>query len=157
MIHCLRCKHKTDTHSARGVRTQHGRKMIMGGCVACGARKSRFVRDGDGIFDSIGDFFKGAAHKVADVATNAAHKVASVAKTGYEKTIGDRDFQNGFKKGFGNTLGVLGTPAGAVINSFAPGVGSATGYALSHAGNYIAGNGLKRRRRRRGRGVAAYH
>lgn len=138
MIHCLRCKDKTDTHSASGVRTHHGRKMIIGGCVSCGARKSRFVREGDGIWDSI---------------KNAASKVGNFAKNAYNKTIGDKGFQNGFKQGFGKTLGVLGGPAGSVINTFAPGVGSATGHALTYAGNKIAGGGLKRRRSR-GRGVA---
>lgn len=107
--------------------------MVIGGCVACGARKSRFIRHGDGLFDWI----KGAANKVADV-----------AKKGYNATIGDEGFRNGFKQGFGKTLGVLGGPAGSVINTFAPGVGSATGSALSYAGNKIAGSGVRGRKRR---------
>lgn len=136
MIHCLRCRQKTGTGAPRATKTMHGRKMIVGGCLTCGARKSRFVRDGDGIFDKVGDFFKGAANKVADV-----------AKKGYNATIGDEGFRNGFKQGFGKTLGVLGDPAGKVINTFAPGIGTATGHALSYAGNKIAGSGVS------GRGV----
>lgn len=138
MIHCLRCRGKTATGDVRGVRTMHGRKMIMGGCLSCGARKSRFVREGDGIFDKVGDFFK-----------DTAHKVANTAKKGYNATIGNEGFRNGFKQGFGKTLGVLGAPAGAVINTFAPGVGTATGHALSYAGNKIAGSGVHPRKRAR--------
>lgn len=138
MIHCLRCRQKTGTGAPRLVKTMHGRHMVIGGCLTCGARKSRFVREGDGFFSSIGDAFKGAANKVADV-----------AKKGYNATIGDKGFQNGFKQGFGKTLGVLGGPAGSVINTFAPGVGSVTGHALSWAGNKIAGSGVRGRKRAR--------
>lgn len=113
-------------------------------------RKSRFVRDGDGLWDWI----KGAANKVADTAKNVGHKIADTAKTAYHKTIGDKGFQSGFKQGFGNTLGVLGAPAGSIINSFAPGIGTVTGAALSYAGNKVAGRGIAGRGRPRGRGVS---
>jgi hypothetical protein len=107
--------------------------MFKGNCTKCGRRKAQFV--GDGIFDSIGSWVKGAANKVADT-----------AKSAYNKTIGDDKFVSGFKKGFGGTFQALGAPAGAIINSFAPGVGSVAGAAISHAGKAISGGGVKRRR-----------
>lgn len=91
------------------------------------AKRRRRQIEGDGFFGDVGDFFKGAANKVADTAKNV-----------YNSTIGDTGFQNGFKKGFGKTLQTL-SPALGLVNLVAPGVGTIGSYAARAAGNQIAG------------------
>lgn len=129
-MHCLRCKSTTDTHSLTGGHTIHGRRMVKGGCVSCGARKSRFVREGDGIFDTIGGFTKtfdnflpSLANKVVPGAGNAAQHVRGAL------------FGNGVRKGKGflDTLKNVGKVASLAL----PG-----GYFIRGA----IGDGLKKKR-----------
>ena len=43
LIHCLKCKKKTNTSGSQVVQTSNGRYMIRGECNVCGTKKNRFI------------------------------------------------------------------------------------------------------------------
>lgn len=73
-IQCMRCQRKTGTAAMHMVRGKHPR--VMGKCINCGAKKSRFV-SGRGFFSSL----KNVVSKVASnpIAQNLARLGANAA------------------------------------------------------------------------------
>ena len=51
--YCLVCKKLTDNTNLKGVKNK-GRLMMKSICLVCGNKKSRFILQRSGLFDSLG-------------------------------------------------------------------------------------------------------
>ena len=51
--YCLVCKKHTDNNNSKTVKYK-GRLMMKSICPVCGNKKSRFISQGSGLFDSLG-------------------------------------------------------------------------------------------------------
>ena len=51
--YCLDCKKRTDNNNLETVKYK-GRLMMKSICPVCGNKKSRFISQGSGLFDSLG-------------------------------------------------------------------------------------------------------
>ena len=51
--YCLVCKKRTDNTNLKTVKNK-GRQMMKSICPVCGNKKSRFISQGSGLFDSLG-------------------------------------------------------------------------------------------------------
>lgn len=53
-MYCLKCKQKTDTINVNQLLSKNNRKMAQGNCVACGSKKSCFIKSsqGNGLFNT---------------------------------------------------------------------------------------------------------
>ena len=51
--YCLVCKKVTGITSLKNVKNK-GRRMMKSICLVCGNRKSRFILQGSGLFDTLG-------------------------------------------------------------------------------------------------------
>ena len=52
-IYCLSCKRDTRNIDPKVIKTKNNRKMMLSRCSICNNKKSTFVLQGSGIFDSL--------------------------------------------------------------------------------------------------------
>ena len=52
--YCLSCKKNTENTNQKIVRTKNNRLMMLSKCAICDNKKSRFISQGSGLFDSLG-------------------------------------------------------------------------------------------------------
>ena len=51
--YCLSCKKDTRNIDPKVIKTKNNRKMMLSGCSICNNKKSTFISQGSGIFDSL--------------------------------------------------------------------------------------------------------
>ena len=51
--YCLSCKKYTGNINPKVIKTKNNRKMMLSRCSICNNKKSTFVSEGSGIFDSL--------------------------------------------------------------------------------------------------------
>ena len=51
--YCLSCKKDTRNIDPKVIRTKNNRKMMLSRCSICNIKKSTFISQGSGIFDSL--------------------------------------------------------------------------------------------------------
>ena len=51
--YCLSCKKDTKNIDSKVVKTKNNRKMVLSRCSICNNKKSTFISQGSGIFDSL--------------------------------------------------------------------------------------------------------
>ena len=51
--YCLSCKKDTGNINPKVIKTKNNRKMMLSRCSICNNKKSTFVSEGSGIFDSL--------------------------------------------------------------------------------------------------------
>ena len=51
--YCLSCKKDTGNINPKAIKTKNNRKMMLSRCSICNNKKSTFVSEGSGIFDSL--------------------------------------------------------------------------------------------------------
>ena len=51
--YCLSCKNDTRNIAPKVIKTKNNRKMILSRCSTCNNKKSTFISQGSGIFDSL--------------------------------------------------------------------------------------------------------
>ena len=52
--YCLSCKKDIENINPKMVRTKNNRLMMLSKCAICNNKKSRFISQGSGLFDSLG-------------------------------------------------------------------------------------------------------
>ena len=52
--YCLSCKKDTKNIDSKVIKTKNNRKMMLSRCSICNNKKSTFLSEGSGIFDSLG-------------------------------------------------------------------------------------------------------
>ena len=52
--YCLSCKKNTENTNHKMVETKDNRLIILSKCSICNNKKSRFISQGSGLFDSLG-------------------------------------------------------------------------------------------------------
>ena len=52
--YCLSCKKDTENINLKIVRSKNNRLMMLSKCSTCDNKKSRFISEGSGLFDSLG-------------------------------------------------------------------------------------------------------
>ena len=53
ITYCLSCKRNTRNINPKLVKTKNNRKMMLSRCSVCNNKKSTFISQGSGIFDSL--------------------------------------------------------------------------------------------------------
>ena len=51
--YCLSCKKNTKNINSKVIKTKNNRKMMLSRCSICNNKKSAFLLEGSGIFDSL--------------------------------------------------------------------------------------------------------
>ena len=51
--YCLSCKEDTGNINQKVIKTKNNRKMMLSRCYICNNKKSTFLSEGSGIFDSL--------------------------------------------------------------------------------------------------------
>ena len=51
--YCLSCKEDTGNINPKVIKTKNNRKMMLSRCYICNNKKSTFLSEGSGIFDSL--------------------------------------------------------------------------------------------------------
>ena len=51
--YCLSCKKDTGNINSKVIKTNNNRKMMLSRCSICSNKKSTFLSEGSGIFDSL--------------------------------------------------------------------------------------------------------
>ena len=51
--HCLSCKKDTRNIEPKVIKTKNNKKMMLSRCFICSNKKSTFISQGSGIFDSL--------------------------------------------------------------------------------------------------------
>ena len=51
--YCLSCKRDTKNIDSKLIKTKNNRKMMLSRCSICNNKKSTFLSEGSGIFDSL--------------------------------------------------------------------------------------------------------
>ena len=51
--YCLSCKKDTNNIDSRVIKTKNNRRMMLSRCSICNNKKSTFISQGSGIFDSL--------------------------------------------------------------------------------------------------------
>ena len=51
--YCLSCKKNTKNINSKVIKTKTNRKMMLSRCSICNNKKSTFISEGSGIFDSL--------------------------------------------------------------------------------------------------------
>ena len=51
--YCLSCKRDTKNIDSKVIKTKNNRKMMLSRCSICNNKKSTFILQGSGIFDSL--------------------------------------------------------------------------------------------------------
>ena len=52
--YCLSCKKDTGNTDPKVIKTKNSRKMMLSRCSICNNKKSTFISQGSGLFDSLG-------------------------------------------------------------------------------------------------------
>ena len=52
--YCLSCKKDTRNIDSKVIKTKNNRKMMLSRCSLCNNKKSTFISEGSGLFDSLG-------------------------------------------------------------------------------------------------------
>ena len=52
--YCLSCKKDTKNIYSKVIKTKNNRKMVLSRCPICNNKKSIFLSEGSGLFDSLG-------------------------------------------------------------------------------------------------------
>ena len=67
--YCLACKKDTKNINPKVIKTKNNRKMMLSRCSICNNKKSTFVSQGSGIFDSL--IYNTRQNKMKDALWNA--------------------------------------------------------------------------------------
>ena len=51
--YCISCKKNTQNNNSKVIKTKNNRKMMLSRCSICNNKKSTFLSEGSGIFDSL--------------------------------------------------------------------------------------------------------
>ena len=51
--YCVSCKKNTQNNNSKVIKTKNNRKMMLSRCSICNNKKSTFLSEGSGIFDSL--------------------------------------------------------------------------------------------------------
>ena len=56
LAYCLKCKKDTKNVNSKVIKTKNCRKMLLSKCIACGSKKSRFMKEQEakGLLSSLG-------------------------------------------------------------------------------------------------------
>ena len=54
ITYCLSCKKDTENIDPRIVKTKNNKRVISSKCSICNNKKSKFISQGSGLFDSLG-------------------------------------------------------------------------------------------------------
>ena len=52
--YCLKCRKNTDNINPRVSKTSNGRTMVLSKCAICGSKKSRFIKNQEGLLNNLG-------------------------------------------------------------------------------------------------------
>ena len=67
--YCLSCKKDTNNIDSKVIKTKNNRKMMLSRCSICNNKKSRFLSEGSGLFDSL--IYNTRQNKMKDALWNA--------------------------------------------------------------------------------------
>ena len=67
--YCLSCKKDTRNINPKVIKTKNNRKMMLSRCSICNNKKSTFISQGSGIFDSL--IYNTRQNRMKDVLWNA--------------------------------------------------------------------------------------
>ena len=67
--YCLSCKKDTKNIDSKVIKTKNNRKMMLSRCSICNNKKSRFLSEGSGLFDSL--IYNTRQNKMKDALWNA--------------------------------------------------------------------------------------
>ena len=67
--YCLSCKNDTKNNDSKVIKTKNNRKMMLSRCSICNDKKSTFISEGSGIFDSL--IYNIRQNKMKDALWNA--------------------------------------------------------------------------------------
>ena len=70
--YCLSCKKDTKNIDSKVIKTKNNRKMMLPRCSICNNKKSTFILEGSGIFDSL--IYNTRQNKMKDALWNAFNR-----------------------------------------------------------------------------------
>ena len=70
--YCLSCKKDTRNNDPKVIKTKNNRKMILSRCSIANNKKSTFISEGSGIFDSL--VYKATQNKMKNTLWNAFNR-----------------------------------------------------------------------------------
>ena len=70
--YCLSCKKDTKNIDSKVIKTKNNRKMMLSRCSICNNKKSTFILQGSGIFDSL--IYNTRQNKMKDALWNAFNR-----------------------------------------------------------------------------------
>ena len=70
--YCLSCKKDTKNIDSKVIKTKNNRKMMLSRCSICNNKKSTFLSEGSGIFDSL--IYNTRQNKMKHVLWNAFNR-----------------------------------------------------------------------------------
>ena len=70
--YCLSCKEDTKNIDPKVIKTKNNRKMILSRCSICNNKKSTFISQGSGIFDSL--IYNTRQNRMKDALLNAFNR-----------------------------------------------------------------------------------
>ena len=70
--YCLSCKKDTKNIDPKVIKTKNNRKMMLSRCSICSNKKSTFISEGSGIFDSL--IYNTRQNKMKDALRNAFNR-----------------------------------------------------------------------------------
>ena len=71
-VYCLSCKKDTKNIDSKVIKTKNNRKMMLSRCSICNNKKSTFVSEGSGTFDSL--IYNTRQNRMKDVLWNAFNR-----------------------------------------------------------------------------------
>ena len=71
-MNCLSCKTDTKNIDSKVIKTKNNRKMMLSRCFICNNKKSTFVSEGSGIFDSL--IYNTRRNRMKDALWNAFNR-----------------------------------------------------------------------------------
>ena len=69
--YCLSCKKDTKNNDLKVIKTKNNRKMMLSRCSICNNKKSTFLSEESGLFDSL--IYNKRQNKMKDALWNAFH------------------------------------------------------------------------------------
>ena len=70
--YCFSCKKDTRNIDSKVIKTENNRKMMLSRCSICNNKKSTFISEGSGIFDSV--IYNTRQNKMKDALWNAFNR-----------------------------------------------------------------------------------
>ena len=70
--YCLSCKRDTKNIDSKVIKTKNNRKMMLSICSICNNKKSTFLSEGNGLFDSL--IYNTRQNKTKDALWNAFNR-----------------------------------------------------------------------------------